>query len=240
MDYGVIDAPSAEGGAAQKPLLGVPVSGKEVQRQRVGPGIDKVHRLLNIVEGEDRENRTKNLFLHHRVIGRDVVQNGGLNFQSVWVPHSPAENLSGVDQSHDSVEMLLIDHAHIALVVQRICAVHGGNPLFDAEQKAVLDTPVHKQIIRGHAGLAAVEQFAKDQPLCRQTQICSAIHDTRAFAPQLQGDRDKPLCRLGHDLSPHLHSSGKKDVVEWLVQQGLIFLPSSLHHSGIHWGKAVR
>ena len=104
----------------------------------------------------------------------------------------------------------------------------------------VLHPAIDEQIVRGHAGLAAVEQLAEYQPLGSQVQLGGGVHHAGAFAPQLQGDGGEVAGRLGHDLPPHGHPAGKKDIVKFLVQQGLVFRPASLYHTDEFRGKALR
>ena len=239
MDDGVVDAAAAEGGPAEEQLPDRPVPGKQVEGQRVGLGVDKVQRLLHPVEGEDGEDRAEDFLLHHRVLGGHVVQHGGLNFQRFRVSFPAEDHFLRVNKPHHPVEVLFVDHADIALVVQGV-SVLDGHPLAQMGQEAVLHPPVNEQVVRGHAGLAAVEQLAEDQAFGGQVQPGGGVHDAGALAPQLQGDGGEVLGRLGHDLFPHRHPAGEENVVEFLVQEGLIFRSSALYHGDEFRRKAVR
>ena len=231
VDHGVVDTAAPEGDPLQKEPPGGPVLGEEVEGQGVGPAVDEVGGLLKAVEGQNGEEGAEDLLLHHRVVGRDPVQNGGLDLQALRVARSAADHLVRVDEVHHPVEVPPVDHAHIAPVVQGVGPVQGGHPAPDAGDQLVLDPPVRQHIVGGHAGLAAVEELAEDQPLGGQVQPGGGVHHAGALAPQLQGHRGQMGGGGRHDLPADLGAPGEEDIVEFLGQQRPAHLRAALRHA---------
>ena len=92
---------------------------------------------------------------------------------------------------------------------------------------------MHQQIVGGHAGLACVEKFSKDNPLCCQLAIGRSVHDTGAFPTQFQGDWGQMCGRFLHHKLPNRYASREKDVIKLLFQQGGIGLAPTLYHGHI-------
>ena len=97
----------------------------------MGAAVDELHRPVQGVIGEDREQGAENLLLHYRVLRGHTVQDSGLYFQGVRVPPAAIDHLGRVNEAHHPVIVLAVYHPHIALIVQGILLIHGGHPLFD-------------------------------------------------------------------------------------------------------------
>ena len=52
------------------PLGGRRVVGEHVQRQRMRPGVDEGDRLVDVVDGDHRQDRAEDLLGHHGRVGR--------------------------------------------------------------------------------------------------------------------------------------------------------------------------
>ena len=135
--------------------------------------------------------------------------------------------------------MLFIDDAGIIWAGQRIVAEEGGDFFFQRRCQRVLYRAVHQHVIGRDAGLAGVEELAESQPSGRQGDVGALIHDTRAFAAQLQADRRQMLRGLFHHQLAHGYAAGEKDVIEGLLQQRPVFLPAALHHGDVFRRKAI-
>jgi hypothetical protein len=98
---------------------------------------------------------------------------------------------------------------------------------FIAETSASPDISVAKDIVRRHAGLAAIQNFAEHDAPCGERYIGGAVHDAGAFAAQLQHHRGQRVGGAVQHLPAHGLAAGEKDLVEPLVQQGLIFGPAA-------------
>ena len=61
---------------------------KEVKCQRFFPSIDEFNCFRSWIDVDDWKNRSKNFFLHHRILWRHFGQNGQINVQwwFVWRP----------------------------------------------------------------------------------------------------------------------------------------------------------
>lgn len=110
----------------------------------------------------------------------------------------------------------------------------------DLLQQGVLDARLAEEIVGGHAGLAAVEVFSKDDAPGCQLQIRSLVHDAGALSSQLQGDRREVLSGVEQDLPAHCLAACEEDIVELLLQQAGVLLPASGDHRDMLRGKALR
>ena len=127
-------------------------------------------------------------------------------------------------------KVLLIDNPPIVRVFQGPGSELERNLPLELGNQPVMDRPVAVDIVRGHAGLAAVEKFAEHDPPRRQRDICCPLHHAGALAPQLQGDRGEMLRCCGHDGFAHGLAAGEKNVVKPLLEQAGILLPASGDH----------
>ena len=131
------------------------------------------------------------------------------------------------------------DHADVLIVFKRVPADHGDDMLFEMAKERILDLPVDEQIIRGDAGLAAVEQLAEGDALCRQIELGGAVHDAGALAAQLERYGREMLAGSAHDLAADGHAAGEEDIVKPLIQQRLILPAAALDHGDILRREAV-
>ena len=100
--------------------------------------------------------------------------------------------------------------------------------LFQLLHQFVPDLSVHQAVVRGHTGLAGVEEFAERQALGGERDVGGAVHNNRALPPQLQGHRGQVAAGLLHDHFAHIHAAGEENVVKPLLQQGGVLFPAAL------------
>ena len=129
--------------------------------------------------------------------------------------------------------MLLVDDLPVVLVVQGPLPELGADLLPDGLDQPVLDGRLAVEVVRRHAGLAAVEELPEDDPLGRQGDVGGAVHDAGALSPQLQGHRRQVLGGLPEHLPAHRLAAGEEDVVERLPEQALVLLPPAGDHRHI-------
>ena len=82
--------------------------------------------------------------------------------------------------------MLAVDDAHQVLVLGGFQTQHPDELFLQLGHQLVLHLAVHQAVVRGHAGLAGVEDLAKGQALGGEGDVGGLVHDDRALAPQLQ------------------------------------------------------
>lgn len=85
VDDGVVDTAAAEAAARGHLPCGLLVRGEDVQRQRMGHGIDPPDDFVQAVEYQDRHDGTEDLFLHDSIGEGHIVHDRGLNAQSAAV-----------------------------------------------------------------------------------------------------------------------------------------------------------
>ena len=233
MQDGVVDAAAAEGDILGEQPLRLPVSGEEIEGQRLFPALDELGCLVQALIGQHRQQGPEDFLLHDGVPGLNVIQQGGGNPQGVRLGLAAADHLGRVNQTAEAVKVLAVDDLAVVGVGEGVGAVLPGNLLLNQGQKRLLHALVHQQIVGGNAGLAAVEELAKDNPPGRHLQIAVGGDDAGALASQLQGDRGQVDGGLFHHQPPHRDPAGEEDIVEPLLQKGCVFGTASLHNGDV-------
>ncbi len=230
VDDGVVDAAAAEAAAGRYPAGKCLIPGEYVERQRMGHGVEVADDLILGVVSEDRHDRPEDFLLHHGVCEGHVVHHRRLDLQGAAVDPPAADHLVRIDEPADPVIMLLIDDLSVVKIQKRRLAELLLDLAADLLDQPVLDCAVTVHIIRGDAGLPAVQIFSKDNPFGRQPDVGAALHNAGAFSAQLQGDGGEVSGRVLHDLFAHGLASGKENIVKMFVQQAGVFLPSPGNH----------
>jgi hypothetical protein len=96
---------------------------------------------------------------------------------------------------------------------------------------------VAEDIVRGYAGLAAVEEFAEGDSPGGDFQIGGLMDDTGTLAAQLQGHRSQVHRRLFQNDAAYILAAGKENTVEFFLQQMAVFGPSAVDHCHIFRGE---
>ena len=136
--------------------------------------------------------------------------------------------------------MLFIDDLAVVRVLQRLGAVLLADLVTNLLDQPLFDAAVAENVIRRDAGLAAVKEFSEDDPLGGQLQIGGGIHDTGAFAAQLQHRGGQVFSRMAQHFPAHALAAGEEDHVEFLLQQSGIFISATGDHGHIFRLKALR
>ena len=105
-----------------------------------------------------------------------------------------------------------------------------GDLLLQKLRQLLLYAALHQQVVGSHTDLPGVEELAEDDTPGGQRQVGVGGDDHRTLAPQLQGHRGQVPGGHLHDVAAHRHTAGEKDIVEGLLQKGLVFRPAALHH----------
>ena len=79
MDYGIVDAASAESAACGSFPGSAGVLGKDIKGQGMGQGIDFTDSLVKRVIGLNLQDRPEYFFLHHFVLEGYIVHDGGFD-----------------------------------------------------------------------------------------------------------------------------------------------------------------
>ena len=219
MNDRVINAAPSEGGAPQKHLLYTFILCENIKGKRLGTSIHKGQRFVHRPNGQDRQQRPENLFLHYRILRRHTIQNGRRYLQSLLAAFSSENQLALIYQAKQAVEMLPVYNFSIIRILQRLSSVHVRNFFFDIFQKPFLYLLMYQYIIRRYAGLAAVQIFSKRQASGRQLQICALVDDAGTFSSQLQGHRRQMGAGLFHHQLSHVHTARKEDIIKPLGEQ---------------------
>ena len=136
------------------------------------------------------------------------------------------------------MKVLLVDDFAVVGIVQRMLAELLLNLGRKLGHQLFPDGSVAEDIVRGHAGLAAVEKFSEDNAFGGQRNIGGFVHDAGAFAPQLQHHGGQMLRRPAQHLPAYALAAGEENEVKFLLQQSGVFRPAPRDHSHIRRVKA--
>ena len=239
MDDHIVDAAAAEPAPfGDKRLMGL-VSGEQVERQRLGSAAQQRHRILQPVIGQHRQNGAENFLLHHRVFPAHVVQQGGLQLAGVLPHAAAADQFVPVHKAAEPPQMPLVDDAAVVRVLQRLRPVLAGDLRLQSRHQPVMDSALAQDIVGGHAGLAAVEEFAEHDAPGRQRNVGGLVHDAGAFAAQLQHGGGQRFGGVAQHFPAHRGAAREEHKVKFLLQQRGVFLPSAGDHRHEFRGKAL-
>ena len=205
------------------------VFAEQVQSQRSGTCGNKIHCIVKILISEDRQQGTKNFFLHCRMIqGLNAVQISQI--QNCW------GNLvcGGIDfcfRNHGKkpCKVPRTYDFRIFRICQNIVTIQIFNFLVDGFYKTVLHRFFNKNIVRGNTGLSGVHQLSPDNSPCGHCNICIFFYYTGTFPAKLQTNRGQKLCGILHDKLPNFGASGKEDKIKMLVRKNF-----GLHIARLH------
>ncbi len=201
--------------------------------------MDLGHGLLQAFEGQDGHDRSEDLLLHHGILKGNLVHDRRLDLEGLWIGIAAKYHLLAVYQGQDAMKMFFVDDLPVIDIIQGKVSILLPDLGFYLLQQLILDAGIAIDVIRSHAGLAAIEIFAKYQSLGSQLQIGAFVYQAGAFSPQLQGDGGKMEGGLLHHFFSNSHTSGKEDVVEGGIEKGGILSPSACDQGDIFRSKAL-
>ena len=105
-----------------------------------------------------------------------------------------------------------------------------GNLLFQGLRQPGQHLFVTENVIRGHAGLAAVEEFSEHDSPGGEGNVGGIVHNTGTFSSQFQHHRGQVLCRLPQHLLAHRLAAGEEDEVKLLLEKCGVFCPAAGNH----------
>ena len=187
-------------------LLGLVVS-EEVQGKGPRAVIDVMDGFIQPTIADDRQNRTKDLILHHLHVRRGFQDQCQRNFAGAILEifpgridfHQLGALLPGVLQvALQAIVLPLIDDGGEIVVVPQ-ARIHLGKAGPEFVDKRLHPVGGTKHVVWRHAGLPCVERLAKGNPLRSVFHRYIRRDHGRGFATQLQGDRRQVLSRCLHD-----------------------------------------
>ena len=221
-----IEADAAGAGAGDDSLLDVAVATPEIERQGLGPGVDALQHLFQVVVGDHRQERTEQLLAVQGAVDGRAIQQGRGEIAPGHIVRAAMDQLRtgglGLFQQSDQLAgVALVDESGIVRAGRGIAAValhqQGATALLEGRQQAAGD----EDMIGRHAGLAGIEEFAPEQQLGGGVQVGAGVDDRRRLAAQLQGHRGQVPGSGLHHQAAHGGGAGKEEVVEGQRQQCL-------------------
>ena len=150
--------------------------------------------------------------------------------QRLPVVAAAGDRLSAAQQTQQAVKVLLTDDPAVVGILQRLLSELDDDLPFQLLHQRVLHRTLTQDIVRGHAGLTAVEVLPKDDPSGGKPQIGGLIHDAGALAPQLQNGGGQRLGGVPQHLPAHSLTAGKEHQIELFRQKRAVLLPSAGDH----------
>ena len=236
MDDDVVDAAAAIAHVIHEISGKSGVFREHVQRQRLFVAFDVVDHVQRVFVLQDGEDRAEDLLLHHRIVRCDVRQDRWFDLQQIFVQPSAVDGLRRIDQGRDAVEMLFVDDLSIILVVE-IIAELAFRLADDRFEEGFLDILMHEHIIRGDAGLAAVQELAEHDAPCGHLDLGVLIHDDRALAAQFQRAGGQMLRGFFQNGAAYGLAAGEEDLVPFLFQERRVLFPAAGHDCRVCFGK---
>ena len=108
--------------------------------------------------------------------------------------------------------MGLADDFSVVPVFERLFAELLFDLPFKRFGKPLLDLSFAQDMVGRDAGLSAVEEFAENDPLCREFDICRRVDDAWAFAAEFEDRWGEVLSRTPEDFPPYILASGEEEV----------------------------
>ena len=202
-----------------------------VEGQRFLPAIHKRGHLGTVPESQDREDGAENFFPHHGRIGRDPAQQGGFHPTRFAVRAASQEDISLFQVAGQPVEGLVPDHVDIVFRLLCPVGIQARQFLPERLDEGILDILMQEKIIRGDAGLSAVQALSPGNPPGRNLQIGLLVHDAGTLAAQFQ-DHRRQVRGLGlHENAGQGRTSGQENQVITVTEELPVHLPVSLHHA---------
>ena len=181
MQQGIVDRDPARQCFVEHSLAAAFVASEPIQRQRTLTYIDVTNRLAQRFVADHRQQRTKDLLLHHAHLRRHVQQQlrchaargSGFGFQ-INDPRTPLSRIL-----HQLQQPLVMPAAHNRCVVRirfavRVKPMH--SLLHRIHERLHLRLR-HQHVVRRDAGLARIEKLAPGEALDHRRQITGFIND---------------------------------------------------------------
>ena len=119
-------------------------------------GIQKVDQFLLGVVSQDRQYRSKDLLLHHRVVPGHIVHQCGGNALGTFLHITAEDDFIFIHQFYDTFKVLGIDNLSIVRIAKRMFAELADDFPFQMNDQILFHALLTVDIIRCHAGLSAV------------------------------------------------------------------------------------
>ena len=239
MHYGVVDAGAARRGTAYDAAANV-FRSEIIQRQRLFALGDKMHRLVNIIEGDHRQHGPEDLLLHDRRRRVDVCQQRRFDIQ-LPAPHAAAcDNVAVIHVCRYAVERPLVHHAYEMAVLTRVVAVHATHLAPESLGETLPKRTVDHQVIGRNACLSRIEGLAPHNAPRRQLHVGAAVDDAGALAPEFQHHGRKILRRRTHHDTPQRRAPREEYHVVTLPEQASVHLAVTLNHGYVAFVEGLR
>ena len=218
----MIDADPTGRRALDDPVDGVVATREHVQRERLVAVVHEPDCLVDVVDGEHRQDRPEDLLVHHSGIGLDPGEHGRRQELRCPVAMASAHRAvvaPGVEQGREPVPVTLVDDPAVVGRALRVVAVEVVNGAQQRAHQLVLDGRVDEHVVRCDTGLAGIEELAPcEAPSCH-VDVGVGRDDGRALTPQFERDRRQILRGRRHHDPSDRGVAGVEDVIELLGKQ---------------------
>ena len=177
----VIDRAGAKRQGREDFLFDGLVFGKQIQGQRFLFATQGGDDLLDRLKTQDRQQRPKDLFAHDGVVPADLIQQGRRQIEVVLVGLVAVDDLGGIDQASQTIEMTLMDD----LSETGLIDLHRVDDLFELLDESILDGLLDVDVIGSDTGLSRIDEFPEGDAPCRKSQVRACFDDGGTLASKL-------------------------------------------------------
>ena len=190
-------------------------------------GINLCYGTSERIIGEDRKYRAEDFLLHDRIFEGYVIKNRRLDLKCFTAGITAADSFGRIDQAVDTVEMLFVDDLSVISILQRFFSILTCDLSAKLCNQGFFDLRITVDVVRSHAGLAAVQELAEYDTLCRKAEISCFVHDAGAFSTKLQCNRCEVFRSLSHNFFSHSLASREEDVIKVQTEKMGVFRTSA-------------
>ncbi len=220
MDERVVHRDIAARRARHDPIDDVLPVAEDVERQRARRSVHAGYGIIHLFIGDDRQDGTKDFFLHHRHIGGRIE-----NERRREDPLAPSVcRRTDFDDARALCPRIFdqfLEPGHMACIddrrIGRISAaawIELQDRLPIGRDEAFDFVLVQQRIIRRDADLSGIGELAIGDRRRGAFQCKAALDDRRRFAAEFERHRNEIFGRRAHDRATNSGAAGKEQMIE--------------------------
>ena len=193
---------------------------KHIQRQRPRPRIDVVNGRFNATIGNNRQDRTEDLVLHHFHLIGDVEQNHRRETPRDRIRFHHGQRNDGRPLGPGIFQIpgkaLIVARIDHGAVVRRARHFRETGRQYGARSsdEILLCSFRQQYVVGGNAGLPGIQGLADENAVGCLCQRIAGCHDHRRLAPQLQGNGSEIVGSSMHHMMADCCRTGEEQVIK--------------------------
>mmetsp|Transcript_31190 Transcript_31190/g.73251 ORF Transcript_31190/g.73251 Transcript_31190/m.73251 type:complete len:479 (+) Transcript_31190:182-1618(+) len=212
---------------------------EDIKSQRDLPLPDDFQCLLEVVIGNDGQDRAEDLLLHNWSIHVWLLDDGR-RYEALALPdalNSSVNDLSAasLDQLFHALSVSLVHEVPVIFLLPAVFSIAGLGEFGHFLYERLLLAPVHEHVVRCNTNLTTKHPLGKGNAAAGHIQLCRLVNKYRRLAAQLHGHWCQVLGGCSHDNTPDCPVSCVEDVVPAVVQKRCGLRHSTLDHPETVW-----